>query len=368
MTEFTDLDRRHMRRALELAAHGLNTTTPNPSVGCVIANGETVVAEAWHERAGQAHAEAGALAKAGAETSGATVYVTLEPCTVHGRTPPCADALIAAGVARVVYAMDDPNPQVDGRGRAALTAAGVEVSAGLFAEQAAALNEGYVSRLTRGRPFVTMKWAQSLDGATAMRTGESQWITGEAARADAQHLRARACAILTGIGTVLADDPSMTVRLSSAVRQPLRVIADSQFRTPVDAKILNQQGESLVVGVSPCENRELAALTEVQTLSLPDSCDGAVDLVALLSHLADLGINELMVEAGARLSGAMLAAGLVDRIVAYVAPLVLGSETRGVVKTPSWASLADGRRLILEEVRSVGDDLRLQLVPLDKAE
>lgn len=368
MAEFTDLDRRHMRRALELAANGLNTTTPNPSVGCVIANGEMVVAEAWHERAGQAHAEAGALAMAGAEAKGATAYVTLEPCTVHGRTPPCADALIAAGVARVVYAMDDPNPQVDGRGRTTLMAGGVDVASGLFAEQAAALNEGYVSRVTRGRPFVTMKWAQSLDGATAMRTGESQWITGEPAREDAQHLRARACAILTGIGTVLADDPSMTARLPSAVRQPLRVVADTQFRIAANAKILNQPGKSLVVGVGPCENAQLAALSEVQTLSLPESAGHAVDLVALLSHLADCGINELMVEAGARLSGAMLAAGLVDRIVAYVAPLVLGSETRGVVQTPSWAALADGRQLILEEVRSVGDDLRLQLVPLDKAE
>ncbi len=361
MTEFSATDRQHMRRALELAANGLNTTTPNPAVGCVIADGEHVISESWHERAGEGHAEARALALAGTRSAGKTVYVTLEPCTVHGRTPPCVDALIAAEVNEVVCAMGDPNPDVNGQGYERLRAAGIAVRHGLFADIAAGQNEGYISRQSRGRPFVTLKWAQSLDGATAMRSGESQWITGDAAREDAHRLRARACAILTGVGTVLADDPLMTARLPGVVRQPRRVIVDSQQRTPKQARILTPDADVLMVSPLACDNWGLA--DAVECWQSPASSDGRVDLTALLQHLAALGTNELMVEAGATLTGALMADGLVDRIVAYVAPAVLGSETRGVAMTPSWTALSDGVRLTIENVITVGRDLRVQLVP-----
>ncbi|MEM6820087.1 MAG: bifunctional diaminohydroxyphosphoribosylaminopyrimidine deaminase/5-amino-6-(5-phosphoribosylamino)uracil reductase RibD [Pseudomonadota bacterium] len=361
MSEFSSIDRQHMRRALELAANGLNTTTPNPSVGCVIADGENVIAESWHERAGEGHAEARALALAGTRAAGTTVYVTLEPCTVHGRTPPCVDALIAAGVGEVVCAMGDPNPDVNGQGYERLRAAGIAVRHGLFADIAAGQNEGYISRQSRGRPFVTLKWAQSLDGATAMRGGESQWITGDAAREDAHRLRARACAILTGIGTVLADDPSMTARLPGVVRQPRRVVVDSQQRIPKHARVLTSDADVLMVSPLACDNWRLG--DGVECWQSPASEDGRVDLGALLDHLGALGTNELMVEAGATLTGALMASGLVDRIVAYVAPTVLGSETQGVALTPSWTTLSNGVRLTIENVVTVGRDLRVQLVP-----
>ncbi len=361
MTEFTATDRQHMRRALELAANGLNTTTPNPAVGCVIADGGTVIAESWHERAGEGHAEARALELAGERARGASAYVTLEPCTVDGRTPPCVDGLIAAGIREVVCAMGDPNPEVNGRGYDQLRDAGISVRHGLFADIAAGLNEGYISRQSRGRPFVTLKWAQSLDGATAMRGGESQWITGDAAREDAHRLRARACAILTGVGTVLADDPSMTARLPGVIRQPRRVIVDSQQRTPKHARVLAPDADVLMVSPLACDNWELTGT--VECWQSPAGSDGRVDLTALLQHLGAIGTNELMVEAGATLTGALMARGLVDRIVAYVAPTVLGSETRGVAITPSWTGLSDGARLTIENVVTVGRDLRVQLVP-----
>ncbi|MEL7310458.1 MAG: bifunctional diaminohydroxyphosphoribosylaminopyrimidine deaminase/5-amino-6-(5-phosphoribosylamino)uracil reductase RibD [Pseudomonadota bacterium] len=366
MSEFSSTDRRHMRRALELAARGMTTTTPNPAVGCVIADADGVIAESYHRRAGEAHAEALALAEAGEKARGSTVYVTLEPCTVDGRTPPCVDALISAAVGEVVYALEDPNPEVRGRGKRQLEAAGIRVRDGLLAEFSRALNEGYVSRQTRGRPFVTMKWAQSLDGASAMASGESQWITGPQARSDAHRLRARACAILTGVGTVLADDPMMTARSESVTRQPLRVIADSQWRTPPNAKILLTDGDALVVGTGPCENSDLEQ--GATCWSVPEAQDRRVDLRALLERLAASGINELMVEAGATLSGALLNMALVDRLVIYMAPMLLGSETRRVIETPDWLTLASGRRFAVEDVRTVGEDLRLQMTPRPEIE
>ena len=351
-----------MRRALEIAARGLWTTTPNPAVGCVLAKGEQAIAEGWHERAGEAHAEAAALAKAGADARGSTAYVTLEPCSTYGRTPPCADALIAAGVARVVYAMSDPNPAVDGAGAQRLRAAGVEVQGGLLKPAAAALNEGYISRQTRGRPFVTVKWAQSLDGATAMQSGESQWITGAAARRAGHELRARACAVLTGSGTVLADDPRLTARDVGAIRQPLRVVLDSRARVPTSARVMDDAAPTLVIATGSCDHGALAG-AQVQRWQVPAAESGGADLGAVLEGLAADGINELLVEAGATLTGAVLAAGLADRVVAFVAPSVLGSETRPVLRTPGWTRLADGQRLAIESVQLVGEDLRVALRP-----
>ncbi|MEL7024587.1 MAG: bifunctional diaminohydroxyphosphoribosylaminopyrimidine deaminase/5-amino-6-(5-phosphoribosylamino)uracil reductase RibD [Pseudomonadota bacterium] len=366
MADFSSTDRRYMRRALELAANGMNTTTPNPAVGCVIARGETMIAEAFHQRAGEAHAEALALAQAGDAASGATVYVTLEPCTVDGRTPPCVDALIAANVSEVVFAMVDPNPAVSGKGQQQLEAAGIRVMSGLFADIAASMNEGYISRQTVGRPFVTMKWAQSLDGASAMSSGESQWITGAEARQDAHNLRARACAILTGVGTVLSDDPALTARAEGVSRQPLRVIGDSHWRTPVEARVLSGDGGALVVGTGPCENDQLQE--RATCWCMPGDADDRVDLKALLKRLADEGINELMVEAGATLNGALLDRDLVDRVVVYVAPTLLGSETQRAVVTPGWQALAHGRHFSMEDIRTVGQDLRLQMIPRRSAE
>ncbi len=357
---FTAADHAHMARALQLAERGLYTTSPNPRVGCVIVKGGAVVGEGWHARAGAPHAEVHALAQAGGNTRGATVYVTLEPCSHHGRTPPCAEALIEAGVARVVTAMSDPNPLVAGGGIAMLTLAGIQAEVGLLEAEAHDLNPGFVSRMARGRPWVRLKTAATLDGKTALEDGQSQWITGEAARADVQRLRARACAILTGSGTVHADDPKMTVRDLDIGRQPWRVVVDSALRTPPGAAIL----PALIACCHAAAPARRAALEAAgaEIVELP-AADGRVDLAALLALLARRGVNELHVEAGAVLNGALLAAGLVDEWVAYVAPMVLGEPARGLFAGAAPDTLVHAARFTLTDVRRVGADLRLVLHP-----
>ena len=346
-----------MAQALQLAALGINSTTPNPRVGCVIVQAGKIIGEGWHQRAGTEHAEVHALHQAGAAAHGATLYVTLEPCSHHGRTPPCADALIAAGVGRVVVAMADPNPQVAGRGLAQIQAAGIRVDMGLMEAAASELNLGFISRMTRGRPWVRSKVAASMDGKTALANGVSQWITGPAARRDVQTWRAQSCAILTGIGTVLADDPQMNVRDSETPRQPLRVIVDSQLRTPPSAKIV---GAGTLVVSTVEDTAKIQALLDAgaEVLVLPNP-DGRVDLVLLLELLAERGVNDLMVEAGATLNGALLEAGLVDELVLYLAPMLLGDTARGLFALPALSKMDERKNLSLRDVRQVGNDMRV---------
>lgn len=365
-TAFTAADHAFMSRALQLARRGLYTTHPNPRVGCVIARGDEILGEGWHRRAGEPHAEIHALREAGESVRGATVYVTLEPCSHHGRTPPCSDALIAAGVRRVIAAMRDPNPKVSGRGLARLAAAGIETACGLLEAEARTLNAGFVSRMEKGRPWVRIKTAMSLDGRTAMASGESQWITGEAARADGQRWRARADAVLTGSGTVLADDPALNVRLSAEslgiageVRQPLRVVLDSRWRTPPTARLLAAPGSVLIFGgVEECRRRTALAAAGAQVETVPATPAG-LDLRAVLAALAAREINEIHVEAGATLSGALIAAGLADELLLYLAPFLLGDAARGAFVLPGLSHLAERVKLKIDEVRRIGDDYRL---------
>ena len=356
---FSADDHRYMARALQLAARGLYTTTPNPRVGCVIVKNNQTIGEGWHHRAGTPHAEIHALQMADEAARDATVYITLEPCSHHGRTPPCVDALIHAGVVRVVAAMADPNPLVAGQGIQLLTQAGIQAEMGLMEADARALNPGFISRMTRHRPWVRLKTASTLDGKTALANGQSQWITDEAARADVQKLRARACAILTGSGTVLADSPRMTVRDFDIGRQPLRVIVDSNLRTPPIAAILPAL---IVCATSQRETRAALSAAGAEIIELPDP-HGRVDLAALMIELARRGINEVHVEAGAALNGALLEAGLIDEWIAYIAPMVLGYDARDVFKHPPPESLEHAAQFRLQDVRQVGEDLRLTLVP-----
>lgn len=355
---FTTQDHAYMARALRLAERGLFSTTPNPRVGCVIVKNNQIIGEGWHQKAGSPHAEINALMQAGMAAQGATVYVTLEPCSHHGRTPPCADALIGTGVARVVAAMQDPNPNVSGSGLARLKAAGVTVEYGLMETQARALNEGFIKRMVLGHPLVRIKTASSLDGKTALSSGESKWITGEPARADVHRLRARSCAILTGIGTVLADNPQMNVRSIDGARQPIKIIVDSTLQTPPDAAIL-QGAKTIIACVAP-DTKKIAALeaSGAEILCLPGA-DNKVNLHALLSRLAQKGINEIMTEAGPRLNGALLAAGLVDEWVQYVAPCLLGSAARPLFDLPEPASMTERLNWQLADQRMIDGDLRL---------
>ena len=353
------MDAAFMAHALRLAQRGLFTTDPNPRVGCVIVKDGCIVGEGWHQRAGGAHAEIHALKAAGHQARGATAYVTLEPCCHHGRTPPCTTALIQAGIVRVVAAMTDPNPLVAGQGAAALMAAGLRVESGLMQPQAEALNPGFISRMRSARPYVRIKLAASLDGRTALANGASQWITGEAARADVQGLRARSSAILTGIGTVLADDPSLNVRAFDIGRQPLRVVVDGGLRMPATAKMLRLPGTTLIVTAR--DDAESAAhLVEAgaEVLYLPGA-SGRVDLAALMRHLALREINELMVEAGAGLCGALLDAQLLDEIVIYYAPHILGSSAQGMFTLPGLENMQQRWALQIQDVRAVGDDWRV---------
>ena len=355
--KFSDADRRHMARALALAANALYTTSPNPRVGAVIARDDTIVGEGWHVRAGEAHAEVAALADArarGRDTRGATLYATLEPCSRHGRTPPCVDAVLEAGISRVVAAMRDPNPAQNG-GAERLRAAGVHVDVGLLDAEASALNVGFVSRMTRGRPWVRTKLAASLDGRTALASGESRWITGAAARADGHAWRARACAIVTGVGTVLHDDPQLTVRDVPAQRQPLRIVVDRHADTPADARVL-ADGNALVVTAGPRSSRWPAS---IESLALPDG-EGRVDLAELFRALAGRGINEVHVEAGAKLNGALLRAGLIDELLLYYAGALIGDPARGMFESVTPLASLDHRvRVEWTSVERIGDDLRI---------
>jgi diaminohydroxyphosphoribosylaminopyrimidine deaminase/5-amino-6-(5-phosphoribosylamino)uracil reductase len=358
----TSADHEFMARALRLAELGLYTTTPNPRVGCLIVKDGVLVGEGWHRSAGAPHAEINALQAAGGAARGATVYVSLEPCCHHGRTPPCAQALIAAGVSRVVAAMQDPNPQVAGRGLALLQAAGIACECGLLEAAARELNVGFVSRMTRGRPWVRVKIAASLDGRTALENGASQWITAPAARRDSQRWRARACAILSGIGTVRADDPQFNVREVETPRQPIKVVVDSRLELPLQARLLTGGVLLACAGDAGEIALELraSALRErgAEILRLP-AADGKVDLAALLAELGRRGINEVHVEAGSRLNGALLSAGLVDELLLYLAPCLIGSSARGLFELPALTSLAGKRTLSIHDVRMVGADLRL---------
>ncbi len=351
-------DSQWMARALRLAERGLYTTSPNPRVGCVLVKGGQLVGEGWHELAGEPHAEVHALRAAGDAARGATAYVTLEPCSHHGRTPPCADALVAAGVTRVVAAMQDPNPLVAGQGLQKLRAAGIEVEYGLMETAARELNTGFIARMTRGTPWVRSKVAASLDGRTALANGASKWITGEAARSDVQHWRARSCAVLTGIGTVLADDPQLNVRETASGRQPLRVVLDSGLRISPAARIL-QGGQTLIYTActDSAKHQALRAVgAEVETLA---GTDGKVDLPAVLRDLAQRGINELLVESGRTLNGALLRAGLVDEMVLYLAPQLLGDAARGLADLGELTQLQQRIELQWQDVRQVGADLRI---------
>ncbi|MGH8292917.1 MAG: bifunctional diaminohydroxyphosphoribosylaminopyrimidine deaminase/5-amino-6-(5-phosphoribosylamino)uracil reductase RibD [Gammaproteobacteria bacterium] len=360
---FTASDHEFMAEALRLAERGLYTTDPNPRVGCVIAKHDKVISRGFHRRAGEPHAEALALQAAGAQARDATVYVTLEPCAHFGRTSPCADALIKAGVVRVIAAMQDPNPLVAGKGFAKLQAAGIETADGLLEEQARALNPGFVSRMTRGRPWVRSKLAVSLDGRTALSNGESKWISGEAARADAQRWRARSSAILTGSGTLLADDPALTVRLPGEWRQPRRIVVDSALRMSPAAKVLKPPGEAHIATlVSGGTQHAALAAAGARLVTLPAQ-GGHVDLGELMQRLAQMECNEVLVEAGARLNGALLADGLVDEFIVYMAPCLLGDSARGMFSLPPFENMQQRVALKLTDVRMVGDDLRLIAVP-----
>jgi diaminohydroxyphosphoribosylaminopyrimidine deaminase/5-amino-6-(5-phosphoribosylamino)uracil reductase len=360
---FTAIDHAHMAHALRLAERGLYTTHPNPRVGCVIAHGEQVIGTGFHQRAGEPHAEVFALREAGEQARGATAYVTLEPCAHHGRTPPCADALIAAGASRVVIAAEDPFPQVAGRGIGKLRDAGIVVDTGLMREAARELNMGFFSRIERGRPWVRVKLAMSLDGRTALANGESKWITGEAARADVQRWRARSSAILTGSGTVLADNPRLTVRLpdGEAFTPPWRVLLDNRLRTPPGSHVLDGTAPTLVLHnehYAPIDPRFQAA----ELAAVPVQ-GGAMDLHVVMAELARRHVSEVHVEAGPTLCGSLLAAGLVDELLLYVAPVLLGDSARPLLGLPSLTDMADRWKLRTLDRRVLGDDLRLLLRP-----
>lgn len=369
------VDREYMAEALQLARRGLYTTAPNPRVGCVLVRDGNIIGRGWHERAGEPHAEINALRDAEkyfGNARGATAYVTLEPCSHHGRTPPCCEALVAAGIVRVVAAMTDPNPLVAGKGLDFLRAAGLEVAAGLLEAQARELNVGFVSRMERGRPWVRVKLATSLDGRTAMASGESQWLTGPAARSDVQRLRARSCAVISGVDTVLHDNAALSVRAAElhlsdadeiAKRQPLRVVLDSQLRLHPPARLFAQPGP-LVIATLNDEQRRWEPLIEAgaQVLRLP-ARDGRIDLAALMAWLGEQQCNEVMVEAGAVLAGAFWRAGLVDRLTIYMAPTLLGSNGRPLLELPL-DKMREQQRLDIHEIRAVGNDWRIDASPL----
>ncbi len=362
---FAAEDFEFMARALRLAERGLYTTAPNPRVGCVLVKDGRVVGEGWHERAGEPHAEVMALKAAGAAAEGATAYVSLEPCAHQGRTPPCSDALIAAKVARVVAAMPDPNPQVAGKGLQKLRDAGIRVEVGLMEEQGRELNIGFVSRMTRGRPWMRIKIAASLDGKTALANGVSQWIGGPDARRDGHHWRARSCAVMTGIGTLKDDDPRLTVRDVETTRQPLRIVVDSRLRITPEAKLLD--GGAVLVATATQDDAKARALKVkgAHVVVLPNA-EGKVDLLQLTQHLGSIGINEVLVEAGINLDSALLRAGVVDELLLYLAPLLLGDAGRGMLDLGNLTRMEQRLELDIRDTRLFGPDLRV-LARLGKA-
>jgi diaminohydroxyphosphoribosylaminopyrimidine deaminase / 5-amino-6-(5-phosphoribosylamino)uracil reductase len=355
---FNPADQQHMSEALRLAEKGLFTATPNPRVGCLIVRDGEVLGAGWHEQAGGPHAEIMALHAAGERARGATAYVSLEPCCHHGRTPPCVDALIEAGIARVVAAMQDPNPRVAGRGFARLRAAGIQVESGLMRNEAHTLNVGFVSRMNRGRPWVRMKIAASLDGRTALANGQSQWITGPEARRDGHAWRARACALLTGIGTVRDDDPQLNVREVETARQPLKVVVDSRLQLPLSAKLL--ESGKVLVAAAVDDKAGIAALRAqgAEVVVLPNA-RGKVELTELMRELARRAINEVHVEAGFKLNGSLLGEGLVDELLIYLAPSILGDGARAMFSLPELADLAHKRLVEFADVRTIGSDIRI---------
>ena len=355
---FSAADHAAMARALQLAAQGLNTTSPNPRVGCVLVRNGSTIAEGWHQRAGEPHAEVHALRQAGASAHGATAYVTLEPCSHFGRTPPCADALIEAGVARVVVAMEDPNPLVAGRGLARLRAAGIVTEHGLLETDARELNIGFVSRMTRGRPWLRLKAAGTLDGKTALHNGVSQWITGPEARRDGHAWRARACAILTGIGTVKEDDPQLNVRDVPCERQPLRILIDARLEVAPTARIL--QGDPILIATASEDRSRISSLTAAghRIIVLPNP-GGKVDLPKLMNELGALGLNEIHAEAGLKLNGSLLREGCVDELLLYLAPMLVGDMAHGLFNLAALTRLEDATRLDLRDVRQIGRDIRI---------
>ncbi len=367
---FSSIDHAMMLRAIELAKRGRFTTAPNPNVGCVIAHGDNIVGEGYHHQAGQPHAEVFALRAAGDKAEGATAYVTLEPCSHYGRTPPCAEALINAKVSRVVCAMVDPNPQVAGRGIEMLQVAGVEVQTGLLEADAQALNPGFIKRMKTGMPYVQLKLAASLDGRTALSNGQSKWITGPAARADVQRFRAKAGAILSTSATVLADDPSLNIRWDelgeevqrdyppSAVRQPCRVVVDSQNRVTPRHKLISLPGNTIL---ARCEQGNEEWPEAIEQLLVPTASEAGsqVDLQALMSALSQRDINHIWVEAGAGLAGALLSAGLVDELIIYQAPKLMGSDSRGLIDLQGLTTMSQVPELDISDVRMVGPDIRI---------
>ena len=362
MSQFSPFDEAAMRRALELAARGLYSTWPNPRVGAVLARDKEIVGEGWHERPGEAHAEPIAVRAAGERARGATAYVTLEPCSHHGRTPPCVGVLLAAGVRRVVYAIGDPDPRVNGRGARQLADAGVTVESGLLEREAEALNAGFLMRMRTGRPFVRLKSAASLDGRTALANGASKWITSEEARADVQHWRAQSGAVLTSAATVLADDPRLDVRIEAS-QQPLRVVLDRRRQLRKGAKILKAPGEVLLFAAAgrkskPADERLASARIErIRTLR------GHLDLVRVFKRLGELQVNDVLVEAGPRLTGALLAAGLVDEWLLYLAPKLLGPQAKPLAAFARLTRMAAAPQFELCDSTVIGPDVRLRLQP-----
>ena len=355
---FSAVDFEFMARALRLAGRGLYTTTPNPRVGCVLVRDGRVVGEGWHERAGGDHAEVAALKVAGVAAAGATAYVSLEPCSHHGRTPPCTDALIAAKVGRVVAAMRDPNPKVAGSGLEKLRDAGIGAEVGLMEEQAQEVNIGFVSRMTRGRPWMRVKIAASLDGKTALSNGVSQWVTGPDARRDGHRWRARSCAVMTGIGTLRDDDPQLTVREVETSRQPLRIVVDSRLRIMPEAKLLDG-GAVLVATATHNADKTRALEAKGAAVAVLPNPEGKVDLLRLAQHLAGLGINEVLVEAGMNLDSALLRAGVLDELLLYLAPHLLGDAGRGMLDLGELTQMQQRLDLQIHETRMIGSDMRI---------
>jgi diaminohydroxyphosphoribosylaminopyrimidine deaminase/5-amino-6-(5-phosphoribosylamino)uracil reductase len=365
--KFSAFDEAAMRRALEIAERGLYSTHPNPRVGAVLARDEEIVGEGWHERAGEPHAEPIAIRAAGDRARGATAYVTLEPCSHHGRTPPCVDVLIAAGVRRLVYAVGDPNPRVNGAGARRLAEAGLKVESGLLARESEALNAGFLMRMRHQRPFVRLKTGASLDGRVALANGKSKWITSEAARADVQHWRAQSGAVLTSAATVLADDPRLDVRIE-APRQPTRVVLDRRRAVRKTARILAPPGDVIVFAATTAARKagptdERLGNARVERIRVARS---HLDLNAVLARLAELEVNEVLVEAGSRLSGALFAAGLVDEWLLYIAPKLLGKDAKPIAALGRLTSLDDAPEFVLIDSKTIGPDLRLRLQPVRK--
>lgn len=367
---FSAADYDYMARAVRLGRQGLYTTMPNPRVGCVLVKDGRIIADGWHEKAGEGHAEVRALAVAQESVEGATAYVTLEPCSHTGKTGPCADALVKAGLARVVYGMKDPNPQVAGRGLARIAQAGIQVDGPLLEEQCRSLNPGFIKRMETGRPLLRCKLAMSVDGRTAMASGESQWITSSAARSDVQKLRARSCAVVTGVGSIIQDDSSLTVRADElglenaetiAQRQPLRVVLDSNQHLPETAKVVQSPAADTLV-VSLRENPDSALSEWVEQIALPADETGRIDPSAVLHELGRRQCNEVLLETGATLAGAFLQAGLIDELVVYMAPMLMGSQGRPLFDLPLY-EMAQQYPLDIQDVRSVGNDWRLTIIP-----